>query len=201
MNIEIADDILEKYRAHIKQRMLSDDVGKYIEYLIEGELRKFGAEGYVHDGLTGCKNRVQAAGDFKEALWGNGWNDRSIFRNQYLCIDIDKFYRFMDIHGLMAGDDLLKQLVNLLQEKYPGQSIYRYGGDEFIVEMKDALFQPIQLPEIEIKYSIINVEIKREGRSRYNFERFFDMYIEMGILLSSSTVTKIDFTYQLQNAG
>ena len=201
MNIEISDNLLEKYREVIKRRMLSDDVSKFVEILIEVELQRLGEEGYRNDGLTGCKNRFQVARDFKNALWENGWNDTSVFRNQYLCIDIDKFYKYMDIHGLMAGDDLLKKLVNLLKEKYPGKNIYRYGGDEFVVEMKDAVFQPIQLPEIEIKYSIINIEIKREGHGRFNFERFFDMYIEMGVLQSSSKVTMINFRYPLQNAG
>jgi len=107
----------------------------------------------------------------------------------------------MDIHGLIAGDNLLKDLANQLQQNYPGKNIYRYGGDEFIVEMKDAVFQPIQLPEVEIKYSIIDVEIKRDDHIGYNFERFFDMYIEMGILESSIKGTVINFKYPPQNAG
>ena len=201
MKIDISDSLLEKYRAVIKQHMLSDDVSEYIEMLIEVELRKFGEKGYLQDGLTGCKNRFQVGRDFKSALWEKGWNDTSVFRNRYLCIDIDKFYKYMDIHGLMAGDDLLKNLANQLQQNYPGKNIYRYGGDEFVVEMKDSMFQEIQLPEVEIKYSIIDVEIKRDRRSRYNFERFFDLFVEMGILQSSNKGTMINFRHLPENAG
>jgi diguanylate cyclase (GGDEF)-like protein len=201
MNLDISEVLLEKYREVIKRRMLSDDLSKYVETLIESDLRKLGEAGYEKDGLTGCKNRFQVARDFKKALWENGWNDTSVFRNQYLCIDIDKFYKYMDIHGLMAGDDILKKLVNLLQEKYPDKNIYRYGGDEFVVELKNSIFQPLQLSDVEVKYSIVDIEINREKRSRYNFERFFDMFIEMGILKSSNEVTMIKFRYPPENAG
>ena len=201
MNVEISENLLEKYRKLIKRRMLSDDVSEYIETLIESELRKFSEEGYALDGLTGCKNRFQVAHDFKTALWQNGWNDTSVFCNQYLCVDIDNFKNYMDFYGITAGDKLLKNLAGQLQQHYPGKNVYRYGGDEFVVEMKDAVFQPIQLPDVEIKYSIINVEINRDRHNRHNFERFFDLYLEMGILESSSQGTMINFRYQPQNAG
>jgi diguanylate cyclase (GGDEF)-like protein len=201
MNIEITDSLLEKYREVIKKRMLSDDVGEFVEALIENELRKFGEEGYANDGLTGCKNRFQVTRDFKQTLWEKGWNDTSVFYNQYLCLDVDKLYKYMDVHGLIAGDELLKNLANQLRQTYPGKNIYRYGGDEFIVEMKDAVFQSIQLPDVEVKYSILDVEILRERRSRYNFERFFDMFIEMGILQSSTKGTMIKFQYPPKTTG
>ena len=201
MSLEISENLLEKYRKFIKRRMLSDDISEYLETLIESELRKFGEEGYALDGLTGCKNRFQVARDFKTALWQNGWNDTSVFRNQYLCVDINKFKNYLDFYGLTAGDNLLKNLASQLQQNYPEKNIYRHGGDEFVVEMKDSFFKPIQLPEVEIKYSIINVEIKRDGHRGHNFERFFDMYLEMGILESSSTGTMINFSYPPQNAG
>lgn len=201
MNVKISDTLLEKYRELIKRRMLSDDVSEFVEIFIETELRKFGEEDYAHDDLTGCKNHFQLAHDFKEALWQNGWNDTSVFRNQYLCVDIDKFKTYMDFFGLRAGDNILKNLASQLQQSYLGKNIYRYGGDEFIVEMKDAAYQPIQLPEVEIKYSIINVEINRDRHSRHNLERFFNMYIEMGILESSSKGTIINFRHPSQNMG
>jgi len=201
MNIEISDNLLEKYREAIKRRMLSDDVSEYIEILIEAELRKFGEEGYANDGLTGCRNRFQVMRDFKNALWEKGRNDTSVFRNQYLCVDIYKLKNYMDIHGLIVGDDLLKKLANQLKKNYPGNNVYRYGRDEFIVEMKDVVFQPIHIPEVEVKYSIIDVEISRDSHNKYNYERFFDMYIEMGILKSSVTGTVISFRYPPENAG
>lgn len=198
--IEVSENLLEKYREVIKRRMLSDDVSQYVEMLIEAELRKFGEEGYEKDDLTGCKNRVQAARDFKKELWKNGWNDTSVFHNQYLCVDIDKFKNYLEFYGIMAGDNLLKNLANQLQQNYPGKNVYRYGGDEFVVEMKDAIFQSIKLPEVDLKYSIINVEIKRDGHRREYFERCFNIYIEMGVLESSSKGTVIDFRYPPQNS-
>lgn len=195
MNLEISDHLLEKYSKVIKRRMLSDDVSTFVETLIEVELKKFGEEGYTIDELTGCKNRFQLAHDFQKALWGKKRNDLSVFCNKYLCIDIDKFYEYVDIHGLRAGDDLLKKLANLLQEKYPGKNIYRYGGDEFVVEMQDSPLQLVQLIGVEIKYSVINVEINLKKQGRNNFERFFSMFIEMGILKSSLRGTTIKYKH------
>ena len=86
MKIDIADSLFEEYRFLIKDKYLSEDVSEHVERLIKIELRKFCVPGYESDSLTGTKTRFQLERDLNRTLWGDGWNDHSIFKNRYLCL-------------------------------------------------------------------------------------------------------------------
>lgn len=78
------------------------------------------------DELTGLLNRTALREDF------------SAFPGRTLCIamiDLDHFKRDNDRFGHMYGDDILKTFANCLQQYFPPEenSVYRYGGDEFLV--------------------------------------------------------------------
>ena len=51
-----------------------------------------------------------------------------------LWIDIDKFKEINDKYGHLAGDQVLKLTAEMLEKNVrSSDSVYRYGGDEFIV--------------------------------------------------------------------
>ena len=51
-----------------------------------------------------------------------------------LFIDLDNFKPINDIHGHLSGSSVIKQVGNLLTEDLRTvDSVYRYGGDEFVV--------------------------------------------------------------------
>ncbi len=52
----------------------------------------------------------------------------------FLMVDIDNFKNINDTQGHAAGDTVLKNLVELLTESVRKvDSIFRYGGDEFVI--------------------------------------------------------------------
>ncbi len=89
-----------------------------------------------HDGLTGLINRRE----FEERM------DTSLAtacdegrRHALLYLDLDEFKLVNDTAGHLAGDELLKQLANLLRARVrPNDVLARLGGDEFGILLEDA---------------------------------------------------------------
>jgi diguanylate cyclase (GGDEF)-like protein len=56
-----------------------------------------------------------------------------------LMLDVDGFKAFNDRHGHIAADQILAEFGRLLAESIRGSdSAYRYGGDEFVVLVREA---------------------------------------------------------------
>ena len=81
-----------------------------------------------HDALTGMKNRMALREDFPGYCHQNLW---------VIMADVDHFKRYNDTYGHEVGDQILitvsSEIVNLFGE----ESCYRYGGDEFLIILKD----------------------------------------------------------------
>jgi len=195
MKIEITDSLFERYRQLIKEKYYSDDVAEHVQRLIELELRKACVPGYEMDGLTGAKSRFQLEYDLNRITWGSGWDDRSIFRSKYLCLDIDNFKSYIDVHGLTAGDEVLVEIANRLRGKYPDANVYRIGGDEFVVELGDLPFMPLQLDhDVNLKYSIVDVAVQRNDQ-RHHANSVIMFNLDKGIVEASEQVTNIECKY------
>ncbi|NWC94931.1 MULTISPECIES: sensor domain-containing diguanylate cyclase [unclassified Pseudomonas] len=90
-----------------------------------------------HDALTGVYNRRRF--DEKLAEYSLLFQ-RSARAFALLLIDVDHFKRINDTHGHAVGDDVLRQLAQLIQQTTRATDfVARYGGEEFAV----------LLPEIE----------------------------------------------------
>ncbi|MDR3564187.1 MAG: GGDEF domain-containing protein [Negativicutes bacterium] len=56
-----------------------------------------------------------------------------------LMIDVDNFKAINDRHGHPAGDDVLKALAAIFHQAVRGNdSVFRWGGDEFVVILSEA---------------------------------------------------------------
>lgn len=98
------------------------------------------------DSLTGCYNR--------KYLFDHGKKDfslarRSKFDLSVLMIDLDHFKQINDNHGHQAGDKVLIQFAQRIEQSIrPGDRFGRYGGEEFMVILNNqTMEQAIALAE------------------------------------------------------
>jgi two-component system, cell cycle response regulator len=95
------------------------------------------------DALTGVGNRRRMDEDV-HALGANA--DRYGRAISAALVDIDRFKRYNDHFGHPAGDELLRRVATTIAgELRAGDSVYRYGGEEFLV-LLDA--QPLSMARV-----------------------------------------------------
>jgi len=89
----------------------------------------------THDSLTGLINRAEFETQLELALEESRRDDRN---HILVYLDLDQFKVVNDTCGHIAGDELLKQLVQLMQSNLRRSDILaRLGGDEFGLLLKD----------------------------------------------------------------
>jgi diguanylate cyclase (GGDEF)-like protein len=104
------------------------------------------AQAAVTDGLTGLKNHRA----FQEALHSAAQMAERLQQPLSLVMfDIDHFKQFNDTFGHPAGDELLRQVAQVLRESARAYDVAaRYGGEEFALLLPNtALEQAVQVAE------------------------------------------------------
>ena len=88
----------------------------------------------VTDPLTGLTNRGALTNFLEERLAADPITPVGV-----IFIDLDGFKQINDVHGHAAGDAVLIQAAHRLEEAVvPPNSVYRVGGDEFVILVSEA---------------------------------------------------------------
>jgi diguanylate cyclase (GGDEF)-like protein len=100
---------------------LQAEVAKYRAKLQESEKRE------AIDPLTGLASRRDIEAQVEERM---SWRRAFCLA----ILDLNGFKRINDVHGHVAGDDLLKQFATELKAQFRSSDLIgRWGGDEFVV--------------------------------------------------------------------
>lgn len=82
------------------------------------------------DPLTGLKNRAALAKEFEST---------SPQQSFFLLVDIDHFKQVNDTYGHIEGDRVLKHIARFLKQNVRStDDVYRIGGEEFAIKIKNA---------------------------------------------------------------
>lgn len=116
-----------------------------------------------HDKLTGLKNRMgfyfDFGGKYKDYLIPDSGKIMSVFIS-----DIDKFKSVNDTYGHNAGDDVLRFASQLLESACgENDSLYRWGGEEFVMVMRDKDLEGAVKKAEEMRLKLMESEINADG--------------------------------------
>ncbi len=116
----------------------------------------------ITDPLTGLSNR-RYFDEYTEREWKRAM--RSSTHMALLIIDIDFFKQFNDGLGHLAGDDALKAISTAIQSSCRRATDLpaRFGGDEFVVAVPDALPAQLRSLAVRICSGIEAAHIKHPG--------------------------------------
>ncbi|MFC4259693.1 diguanylate cyclase domain-containing protein [Marinobacter lacisalsi] len=88
------------------------------------------------DSLTGLQNRRHLDEDIEERV--RDCRDKGTPLS-IIVFDVDYFKQFNDAYGHLQGDECLQTIASLLREAAlrSGDKVYRFGGEEFLILLKD----------------------------------------------------------------
>ena len=158
----IAYDSIAELEARAKESMIQ------ISLVMDTEIRQITEEkneleaSALIDVLTTLKNRTAYESEVPGVVDYHKRNGRSF---GVIVIDIDHFKRINDTYGHAAGDCVLREVGKCLRSrcrKY--DTVYRYGGEEFVAVVQDCDFASITAVANRFRESIEDLSIETDGQ-------------------------------------
>ena len=116
----------------------------------------------IHDPLTGLLNR-RAFDEKLDEEWRR--SSRNGSEVAILFIDIDFFKDYNDTYGHAVGDRCLRLVGRLLSHLFnrAGESVFRYGGEEFVVLLPNTTLDQAKWAADKVLESVRKRHIKHQG--------------------------------------
>lgn len=126
-----------------------------------------------HDALTGLLNRVEFERRVSDALQNYRNTGRSFV---VLYLDLDRFKQVNDSAGHHAGDELLRQVSDLIDAQLRGSDLLaRLGGDEFGVLLFGCPLERARQIANEMLSAVLNYRLAWE-------EKLFTVGVSIGVV-------------------
>ena len=123
-------------------------IDQYIERIayLENLVKK-----YKCDHLTGLMMRQDFNDSFNKIFEESRFSD---YNFSLAILDIIGLHNINLIKGMHAGDELILEVVNQLKEKFDFHQIFRIGGDEFAILVRDTIMTTDEVNEKLSNYSV-----------------------------------------------
>lgn len=104
-----------------------------------------------------------------------------------------------NINSLTVGAEILVKIANKLRSTYPKNSIYRFGGDEFVVILGNEVVQvPKVHDDIKLKYSVVNIVVSKNQKRNHHINREIIFHLEKGIVESTPTGSFVTYENKIE---
>ena len=132
------------------------------KFLCFNEILEKYKEEAIYDPLTGCYNKKETEEFIKKFLFNFLRYKTEPF--SVLMLDIDFFKKINDTYGHLAGDFVLKQMADLIQNIIRKSDICgRFGGEEFVIVLPNTKISGAMKLANRIKDAIENKEFEFNG--------------------------------------
>jgi diguanylate cyclase len=114
------------------------------------------------DPLTGLPNRREFNNRLEERM--SAWNRRrEVF--SLLLVDVDHFKKLNDVHGHLAGDQVLAMMGRSLRTAIRREdAVARYGGEEFAILLPCTALEPAVRVAENVRQSIAKIAVDHGGQ-------------------------------------
>lgn len=119
-------------------------------------------EKVMRDDLTGVYNRRYINEKLPSDIL---YAARSNEKISIIMLDIDYFKEINDMYGHLAGDSVLKEVANIIKSKIRKNYdwVARYGGDEFLIVLKNSGQEVAINVMKEIQNTVKNISVRFEN--------------------------------------
>lgn len=131
-----------------------EDLHQYLIYPINNAIKYQNAIALaMQDSLTGLANRRYFDEQIKRAMHHA---NRQKHQVGLMVADLNKFKLINDTYGHHIGDEILKAFANALRVSVrDSDSVFRFGGDEFVIIVEEASNNALQVIEMRIQKAIV----------------------------------------------